>query len=78
MHATRGAHDNVLAQLQFGDVCSHVGAPNAGVALSVHVVPQGYHHLAADRGGEDKEEVLGAGDEETPFESVVLAPSLGP
>ncbi|CAN7996109.1 unnamed protein product, partial [Ixodes pacificus] len=35
----------VDALLELADVLAHVGAPDAGVALGIHVVPQGNHHL---------------------------------
>lgn len=34
------ASHNVLPVVQLPDVLPHVGAPDAGVALDVHVVPQ--------------------------------------
>ena len=78
VHTAWSAHNNVLTQLQFGDVCTNVGASDAGMALSIHVVPQGYHHLVAGRGKEGKEEVLRVGHERTPFGSAVPALSWGP
>mmetsp|Transcript_67477 Transcript_67477/g.180286 ORF Transcript_67477/g.180286 Transcript_67477/m.180286 type:complete len:305 (+) Transcript_67477:163-1077(+) len=45
VHAARGAHHDLLARLQTADVVPDVGAANAGVALGLHVVAQGQHHL---------------------------------
>ena len=41
----RGAGDHVLAVVQLADVLAEVGASDAGVALHVHVVSEGEHHL---------------------------------
>ena len=36
----RCASDNVLSVVQFPDVLPHIGAPDAGMALDIHVVTQ--------------------------------------
>lgn len=48
-HSARGAGHNVLPIIQFADILPHVGAPDAGVALHVHVVSQGQEPLWAHK-----------------------------
>merc|ERR1719295_1176216 len=43
--SARSSRDDVLPIIQFPDVLPEVGAPNAGVALHIHVIPKCQHHL---------------------------------
>ena len=44
----------MLALLQLAEVLLYTASPSAGMALQVHVVPKGNHHLV-DLGGEGEE-----------------------
>ncbi|KAI1240434.1 hypothetical protein IHE44_0008857 [Lamprotornis superbus] len=44
-HPAWSASYNMLPIIQFADILAHIGAPNAGVALYVHVVSQGQKPL---------------------------------
>ena len=44
-HSPGSSRDNVLAVVQLADVLTQIGASDAGVALDVHVVPQGQDNL---------------------------------